>query len=83
MYNRCRNTMNEELLEFWEQVDRKIYDIIQLIRCKHTRFNGTPVEKVINHLYDGFKAAYDVEDAIHIHKLMLGNSFWLKNSGWH
>ena len=26
---------------------------------------------------------YDVEDAIHIHKLMLGNSFWLKNSGWH
>ena len=64
MYKRCPNTMNEELLEFWEQVDRKIYDIIQLIRCKHTRFNGTPVEKVINHLYDGFKAAYDVEDAI-------------------
>jgi len=56
--------MNEEEIEFWEQVDRQIYDIIQLIRLKYTRFNNTPIEKVVNHLYNGFKAAYDVQDAL-------------------
>jgi hypothetical protein len=56
--------MDEQLMEFWEEMDRKIYDLIQLIRLRHPNFNSTPADKVVSNLYDAFKAAYDVQDAI-------------------
>lgn len=49
---------------FWEEIDEKILDIIEVIRAKHPKFNGTPVEKVIALLYDSYKASGQVCDAI-------------------
>ena len=45
-------------------MDRSIYDLIQLIRLKHNRFNNTPIDGVVCNLYDAFKACYNVQDAI-------------------
>ena len=56
--------MNDDLIEFWEDMDRSIYDLIQLILLKHSRFNNTPIDGVVCNLYDAFKACYDVQDAI-------------------
>jgi hypothetical protein len=55
---------NNESMEFWEQIDDKILDLIQLIRSRHTRFNGTPVEKVILNLLEAYKASGKVAGAI-------------------
>ena len=54
----------DETMQFWEQIDDKILDLIQLIRSRHTRFNGTPVEKVIFRLLDAYKASGKVAGAI-------------------
>ena len=56
--------MEQELIHFWEDIDDRIQDIIYLIRLKHTKFNGTPVEKVIVKLSDAYKASGQVADAI-------------------
>ena len=64
MYNRCPNTMEQEIMHFWQDIDDKIQDLIELIRCRHTKFNGTPVEKVIVRLSDAYRASGQVADAI-------------------
>ena len=51
-------------MQFWQDIDDKIYDIIQLIRLKYRKFNGTPVEKVIVRLSDAYRASGNVCDAI-------------------
>jgi hypothetical protein len=56
--------MEQQLIHFWEEIDDKIQDLIQLIRVKHTKFNGTPVEKVIVRLSDAYRASGEVADAI-------------------
>ncbi len=56
--------MEQEIMHFWHEIDDKIQDLIQLIRSRHTRFNGTPVEKVIVRLSDAYKASGQVADAI-------------------
>tara|TARA_Y100000004_G_C8825324_1_gene373756 strand:+ start:368 stop:592 length:225 start_codon:yes stop_codon:yes gene_type:complete len=55
--------MNEEL-DFWEEVDTRIYDIIQLIRLRYNRFNGTPIEKVVVQLHSVLQAGHSVQDAL-------------------
>lgn len=57
-------TMGQELIHFWQDIDDRIQDIIYLIRLKHTKFNGTPVEKVIVRLSDAYRASGQVADAI-------------------
>ena len=56
--------MDQEIMHFWHDIDDKIQDLIQLIRSRHTRFNGTPVEKVIVRLVDAYRASGQVADAI-------------------
>ena len=56
--------MEQEPIDFWQDIDERIYDIIQLIRLKYPSFNGTPVEKVIFMLHDAYKASGNVADAI-------------------
>jgi len=56
--------MEQELIHFWQDIDDRIQDIIYLIRLKHTKFNGTPVEKVIVKLSDAYRASGQVADAI-------------------
>lgn len=56
--------MEQELMHFWHEIDDKIQDLIQLIRSRHTRFNNTPVEKVIVRLNDAYRASGQVADAI-------------------
>jgi len=56
--------MEQEIMHFWHDIDDKIQDLIQLIRSRHTRFNGTPVEKVIVRLVDAYRASGQVADAI-------------------
>lgn len=51
-------------MHFWEDIDGKILDLVQLIRSRHTKFNGTPVEKVIVTLLEAYKASGKVADAI-------------------
>lgn len=51
-------------IHFWEQIDDKILDIIDLIRLKYRKFNGTPVEKVIVSLNQAYKSSGKVCDAI-------------------
>ena len=51
-------------MHFWQDIDDRIQDIIYLIRLKHTKFNGTPVEKVIVRLSDAYRASGQVADAI-------------------
>ena len=51
-------------IQFWMDIDDKILDIIELIRLKYPTFNGTPVEKVVVRLYDGYRASGNVADAI-------------------
>lgn len=51
-------------MHFWHEIDDKIQDLIQLIRSRHTRFNNTPVEKVIVRLNDAYRASGQVADAI-------------------
>ena len=51
-------------MAFWQDIDERIEDIIYLIRLKYTKFNGTPVEKVIVKLSDAYKASGKVCDAI-------------------
>jgi len=56
--------MTDEDMQFWEDIDERILDIIDLIRLKHPKFNGTPVEKVICSLSDAYKSSGKVCDAI-------------------
>jgi len=49
---------------FWEEIDEKILDIVQVIRAKYPRFNNTPVEKVVVSLNAAYKASGKVADAI-------------------
>lgn len=56
--------MDGDDIHFWEQIDDKILDIIDLIRLKYRKFNGTPVEKVIVSLNQAYKASGKVADAI-------------------
>lgn len=56
--------MESNDMQFWQDIDDKIYDIIQLIRLKYRKFNGTPVEKVIVRLSDAYRASGNVCDAI-------------------
>ena len=56
--------MDDINMQFWEDIDDRIEDIIYLIRLKYPKFNGTPVEKVIVRLYDAYRASGKVCDAI-------------------
>lgn len=56
--------MDGEEIQFWEQIDDRIEDIIYLIRLKYPKFNGTPVEKVVVTLSDAYRASGRVCDAI-------------------
>lgn len=56
--------MEQQSIQFWQDIDDKIQDIIQLIRLKHPKFNGTPVEKVVVRLSDAYRASGQVADAI-------------------
>lgn len=56
--------MEQDSILFWQEIDDKLADIIDLIRCKYTKFNGTPVEKVIVKLFDAYRASGQVADAI-------------------
>ena len=56
--------MEQRSIEFWEQIDDKIQDIIYLIRLKYPKFNGTPIEKVVVRLSDAYRASGQVADAI-------------------
>lgn len=56
--------MTQTDIQFWQDIDDRIQDIIYLIRLKHTKFNGTPVEKVIVRLSDAYRASGQVSDAI-------------------
>lgn len=51
-------------MQFWEDIDDKILDLVQLIRARHAKFNGTPVEKVIVTLLEAYKASGKVAGAI-------------------
>ena len=57
-------TMESENIQFWQDIDDKIQDIIYLIRLKYPKFNGTPIEKVIVRLSDAYRASGQVADAI-------------------
>lgn len=56
--------MDSKEIQFWQDIDDKILDIIDLIRLKHSRFNNTPIEKVIVSLNAAYKASGKVADAI-------------------
>lgn len=56
--------MADKNMLFWEEIDDKIYDIIEVIRAKHPKFNGTPIEKVVQLLYDAYRASGKVADAV-------------------
>lgn len=56
--------MEQEPIDFWQDIDDRIYDIIHLIRLKHPKFNGTPIEKVIVKLSDAYYASGKVADSI-------------------
>ena len=56
--------MEQEIMQFWHDIDDKIMDLIQLIRSIHPTFNDTPVEKVIVRLFDAYRASGQVADAI-------------------
>ena len=56
--------MESENIQFWQDIDDKIQDIIYLIRLKYPKFNGTPIEKVIVRLSDAYRASGQVADAI-------------------
>ena len=56
--------IDSESMQFWTEIDDKLADIIDLIRLKYTKFNGTPIEKVIAKLVDAYRASGDVADAI-------------------
>lgn len=56
--------MEQEIMHFWEEIDDKIIGIVELIRSRHGKFNGTPVEKVIVKLMDAYQASGQVADAI-------------------
>ncbi len=56
--------MEPEDIAFWETIDDRILDLIDLIRAKHPRFNRTPIEKVVVKLYDAYRASGKVADAI-------------------
>jgi len=58
------SVMTDEDMQFWEEIDERILDIIDLIRLKYRKFNGTPVEKVIVSLNEAYKASGKVCDAI-------------------
>ena len=60
----ARTTMSEQDIAFWESIDDRILDLIELIRAKHPRFNRTPIEKVVVRLYDAYRASGKVADAI-------------------
>ena len=60
----ARTTMSEQDIAFWESIDDRILDLIELIRAKHPRFNRTPIEKVVVKLYDAYRASGKVADAI-------------------
>jgi len=56
--------MESEDIQFWQDIDDKIQDIIYLIRLKYPKFNNTPIEKVIVRLNDAYRASGKVADAI-------------------
>lgn len=56
--------MESENIQFWQDIDDRIDDMIQLIRLKYPKFNGTPIEKVIVMLTDAYRASGQVCDAI-------------------
>tara|TARA_Y100000004_G_scaffold50826_1_gene56136 strand:- start:79 stop:267 length:189 start_codon:yes stop_codon:yes gene_type:complete len=56
--------MTEQDIAFWEAIDDRILDLIDLIRAKHPKFTRTPIEKVVVRLYDAYKASGKVADAI-------------------
>ena len=56
--------MEQQSIQFWQDIDDKIQDIIYLIRLKYPKFNGTPIEKVIVRLSDAYRASGHVADAI-------------------
>jgi len=56
--------MDPNPIDFWQDIDNRIEDIIYLIRLKYPSFNGTPVEKVVFNLHDAYKASGKVADAI-------------------
>lgn len=60
----ARTVMEPEDIAFWETIDDRILDLIDLIRAKHPRFNRTPIEKVVVKLYDAYRASGKVADAI-------------------
>lgn len=56
--------MTEQNIAFWESIDDRILDLIDLIRAKYPKFNRTPIEKVVVTLYDAYRASGKVADAI-------------------
>ena len=64
MYEPLAYIMEQHISDFWREIDEKILDLVQLIRSRHTKFNGTPVEKVILQLLDAYKGSEKVLDAI-------------------
>jgi hypothetical protein len=56
--------MTEEDMAFWEEIDKRILDIIDLIRLKYTKFNETPIQKVVYSLRQAFIESGKVCDAI-------------------
>lgn len=58
------SNMDPNPIDFWQDIDNRIEDIIYLIRLKYPSFNGTPVEKVVFNLHDAYKASGKVADAI-------------------
>lgn len=63
MEDQFMSETNKEMA-FWQDIDERIEDIIYLIRLKYTKFNGTPIEKVIVKLSDAYRASGKVCDAI-------------------
>ncbi len=51
-------------VEFWESIDDRIMELIQLIRLAHPKFTGTYVEKVVIKLYDAYRASELVSAAL-------------------
>lgn len=52
------------LLEEWITIGDRILDIQALIRLLHPKWNNTPIEKVMNHLIDAYKASGMVEQYV-------------------
>ena len=54
----------EYLHEKWMTIGDNIADIQQFIRMLHPKWNNTPIEKVMIHLCEAYRAAGDVEEKL-------------------